>query len=170
MENKKDRFGGPVLWAEEISKKGAVFKVEILHLKPEYAKRLISHKKIVLPPAYIEEDHREQKMGWLRLILGFLKTFWWVVVLVLAFIATGILLVINFGKRGQIDNAANSKTKKLVEIVAERVHDAVTDVKVERAIISERTSVKRQEIEEIKKEPDGKKRRERLAEILRKSL
>ena len=109
-------------------------------------------------------------MGWLRLILGFLKTFWWVVVLVLAFIATGILLVINFGKRGQIDDTANGKTRKLVEIVADRVHDAVTDVKVERAIISERTSVKRQEIEEIKKEPDGKKRRERLAEILRKSL
>jgi hypothetical protein len=104
---------------------------------------------------------------WAGIIKNFLRTFWWVVVLILAavlFVIGGFL----FSKR-KTDGGKES-SESFVTVVASRVSDAFTDVKVDRAVIFTKSEAKRQELEEIRKEPDGKKRRERLAAVLRKSF
>jgi len=104
---------------------------------------------------------------WWKIIVGFLKTFWWVLILILA----AILFVIGgflFSKKKIVGDKEVSES--FVNTAVSRVADAVTDVKVDRAIIQTKSEVKRQELEEIRKEPDGKKRREKLAAVLRNSL
>jgi hypothetical protein len=104
-------------------------------------------------------------------ILGHLcKTFWWVIVLILVAVLFGWLYLVNRKKRGQIENMVNDVEPSLVFSVAAKVGEAVTDIKVERAVIGAETIGKRAKLEAIRKEPDGKKRRERLAEVLQGSL
>lgn len=104
----------------------------------------------------------------LKLIGNFLKTFWWVLVLVLVVVFIGWLYLV---KRGGKSSKEEDKTRDTVMgSVATKVKDAVTDVKVDRAVIKAETEMKRKELEEIRQEPDGKKRREKLAGVLSKSL
>jgi len=106
---------------------------------------------------------------WLRLVGNFFKTFWWVIVLVLAviaFVVGGFILVNRKKKSGAYDTTSES----FVKTVTNKVASAVTDIKVEKAVISTKSDMKRKELEEIRKEPDGKKRRDQLAKILQQSL
>lgn len=108
-------------------------------------------------------------MATLRLVWNFVKVFWWVILLALAVLFLGILYLVKRGQKGQTtDNGTSEKT--LIETAASQVASAVTDVKVERAVIGAETKAKREALEEIRKEPDGKKRREKLASVLGKSL
>ena len=109
-------------------------------------------------------------MKWLRVAWGFVKTFWWVILLVLAVVATGVVLILNRRRQHVLADAVSDETPSLVGAAREKVQDAVTDVRIERALIGAKTEVRRAEIEDIRGEPDGVKRRERLADLLRESL
>jgi len=105
-------------------------------------------------------------MPWVMLVYNFLKTFWWVILLVVAvilFICGGFLF------KGKVKVDAETK-ENFVKKVANQVGYAVADVKLERAIIKYKSEAKRSELEEIRAEKDGKKRREKLAEFLEKNL
>lgn len=106
----------------------------------------------------------------LRRIGAFLKTFWWVIVLVLAVVGIGWIYWVKKKSRKQIEDAAKDEAPSLVRSAANRVQSAVTDVKVETAIIKTKSEEQRRDLEEIRQEPDGKKRRERLAALLKDSL
>lgn len=108
--------------------------------------------------------------AWLRLVGNYLKTFWWVIVLVLAallFIFGGFVVVNNKKKKA---TAQGEVTDSFVKSAASKVSDAVTDIKVERAVISTRSEILRTELEKVREEPDGKERREKLADILAQRL
>ena len=106
----------------------------------------------------------------LRRIWSILKTFWWAIVLVVVVVLFGWFYLINRrSKKTSIDSVVD-KTPSLVAKVIDRVQGATTDMKVETAIIKSESNMRRKELEEIRAEVDGKKRRERLADILRKSL
>lgn len=106
----------------------------------------------------------------LRRIWAGIKAFWWVVVLVLAAIVFGWAYLTR-RRRDSGEWVPSVPTKPtIVERVADRVRDAATDVQVETAVIKAESDVRRKELEEVRAEPDGKKRRERLVGILRKSL
>ena len=98
-----------------------------------------------------------------------LRTVWWAIVVVLAvilFIVGGVWL----SRRRKKGSAEDDVIESFVATAANRVKDAVTDVKVETAIIKTDTDMKKEALQELKKEPDGQKRREKLAELLQKSL
>lgn len=106
----------------------------------------------------------------MRMVWGFIRTFWWVIILVIAAILVGWVYLVDRKKRKQLEEAAGDNAPSLVAEATRHVQEAVTDVKVERAIISTESKMKREALEEIRKEPDGKKRRERLASVLQDSL
>ena len=89
--------------------------------------------------------------------------------MVIVAVLFGWLYLVNKKKREDLGKYTDT-AKPFVEVVANRLQGSITDVKVERAIIGSETAMRRQELEEVRKEPDGKKRRERLAGILKKSL
>lgn len=101
---------------------------------------------------------------------GVVKAFWWVILLVLG--AIFLLGFIKRDKRAQIelDDVIEEKPTSFVKIATEKVRDAMTDVKVEQAIIREKASSRREQLAEIRKEPDGKTRRKKLAEVLSASI
>lgn len=104
----------------------------------------------------------------LRLIGNAIKTFWWVIVLVVVAVFLGWLYLVQ--RRGNYSET-NGKTKRtIMNSVVEKVQGAATDVRVERAIIGAETKMMREALEKVRKEPDGKKRREKLANMLQKSL
>lgn len=108
--------------------------------------------------------------AWLRLVGNFCKTFWWILVLVLAvvlFIVGGFIIV--KGKKRKA-SALGKESSSFVQAVAEKVSGAITDIKVEKAVISTKSDMERKELEKVREEPDGKKRREQLAAILAKGL
>jgi len=108
--------------------------------------------------------------AWLRLVGNFFKTFWWIIVLVLAvvlFIVGGFIFVKNRKKKAAI---SGEMSESFVQAVNHKVQGAITDIKVERAVIATKSDMERKELEEVRKEPDGEKRRERLAAILAKGL
>lgn len=100
----------------------------------------------------------------LNLVLGALRTFWWAIVLVVIVVLFGWIYLVNRKKGETVPNT------RIMDSVVNLVKDAVTDVKVEHAIISTKSENERSEIEEVRNEPDGKKRRERLAAILSRSI
>jgi hypothetical protein len=108
--------------------------------------------------------------SWLRIAWNGARTFWWAIVLVIVAVLFGWLYLVKKGKQGRVDSVSSDVAKPFVEVVANRLQESVTDVKVERAIIGSETAMRRKELEEVRKEPDGKKRRERLAGILKKSI
>ena len=108
--------------------------------------------------------------AWMRMVGHFVRTFWWVIVLVLVAVLVGVIYLVNRKKRKQIEEAAGDNAPSLVAEATRHVQEAVTDVKVERAIIGAETKMKREELEEIRKEPNGTERRKKLAAVLQKSL
>jgi len=104
------------------------------------------------------------------MVWHFVRTFWWVIVLVLVAVLVGVIYLVNRKKRKQIAEAAGDNAPSLVAEATRHVQEAVTDVKVERAIIGAETKMKREELEAIRQEPNGTKRREKLAAVLAKSL
>ena len=104
-----------------------------------------------------------------RRIWAVIKSFWWVIVLVIVAVLFGWLYLTRRRQSGG-DVSVSSVKPTIVERVADRVRDAATDVQVETAVIKAESDVRRKELEEVRAEPDGKKRRERLVGILRKSL
>ena len=76
-------------------------------------------------------------MKWLRVAWGFVKTFWWVILLVLAVVATGVVLILNRRKQRVLADAVADEAPSLVRAAQEKVQDAVTDVRVERATDTE---------------------------------
>ena len=108
--------------------------------------------------------------AWLRMTGHFIRVFWWVIVLVLVAALVGVIYLVNRKKRQVIAEAAGQNAPSLVAEATRHVREAVTDVKVERAIIGSDTTAKRKELEEIRSEPDGEKRRDRLAALLQKNL
>ncbi len=109
--------------------------------------------------------------AWLRLTGNILKTFWWVIVLIVVAITTagGVIYLVKNRKKKVSENDTRI-TESFVDMAASRVSNAVTDAKVEHAVIKAETTMKKKELENIRKEPDGRKRREKLASILQKSL
>jgi len=108
-------------------------------------------------------------MATLRLAWNSVKVFWWVILLAIAVLFLGILYLVKRNQKGQTKDDGTAE-KTLIETVASQVAVAVTDVKVERAVIGAENKMKREGMEEIRKEPDGQKRREKLAAVLAKSL
>lgn len=109
-------------------------------------------------------------MAYLRMVWNFVRTFWWVVILVIVVLLVGIVYLVNRKKRKDIEAVAGETVPSLIAEATKHVQEAVTDVKVERAIIGADTKAKRKELEEIRKEPSGVKRREKLAAYLQKNL
>lgn len=105
----------------------------------------------------------------LRMIWAFVRTFWWVILLVLAVLFLGILYLVKRSKRGTGVNGGEAE-ETLIQTAINGIQGAVTDVKVERAVIQAETTMRKAELEQIRKEPDGKVRREKLASVLGKSL
>lgn len=110
----------------------------------------------------------------LKVIWNWIKAFWWVIILIVMGV-TGVLFVSrNRKKKSEIawSNGEIPRPEKsnIVEEVVSKIQVSVTDAKVERAIIKTKSETKRQELEEVKKEPDGKIRRKKLAKILSKSI
>lgn len=108
--------------------------------------------------------------SWLRMAGHFLKTFWWVIVLVIVAILVGVAYLADRRKRKALALAEGQNAPSLVAEATRHVQEAVTDVKVERAIIGAESKMKRKELEEIRNEPDGTERRRKLASILERSL
>ena len=106
----------------------------------------------------------------LRRILAGLKAFWLALVLVVVVVLLGWIYLVNKIKKKADGDSIPGETPSLVRIVANRVQDAVTDAKVETAVIKSTSNERRKEIEEIRSEPDGVKRRERLASVLRNGI
>jgi len=104
--------------------------------------------------------------AWVRLAGSWLRTFWWVIVL----IVVGLLGGWWYLKRKKAPLGIEPASQPLIDAVTDKIQDSVTDAKVERAVIKTKSAIQRQRIEEIRKEPDGKKRREKLASILQKSI
>lgn len=104
----------------------------------------------------------------LKIVWNFVRVFWWIIVLVLAvvfFIFGGFYLL-----RGKKKKGESEEVESFVRNVANKVVEATTDVRVEAAIIKTKSTIERENLEDICKEPDGRKRRKRLAAILQKSL
>jgi len=109
---------------------------------------------------------KDKAIAYFRLAWNAIKSFWWIIALVLlAICGLGFLL----GRKKE-DEDGNKIKESMVKNVADKISDAVTDIKVERAIIKEKTNQKKKELEKIREEPDGKKRREQLAVILNNSI
>lgn len=109
--------------------------------------------------------------AWLRLVGNFFKTFWWIFVLILAvvlFIIGGFVLV--QGRKRSQRKKGIAETESFVAAVTHKVQDAVTDIKIEKAVISTKSDMLRGELEKIREEPDGQERRKKLASILQSSL
>lgn len=87
-------------------------------------------------------------------------------ILAVVFFAIGGFYLVNRKKKANEPDEVES----FVRSVANKVAEATTDVKVEAAIIKTKSAIERENLEEIRKEPDGKKRRKRLAALLQKSL
>ena len=107
--------------------------------------------------------------AWLKLIFNFFKTFWWIIVLVFAaiiFVLGGFYI---FRKKESV-NDDEEVGESFVKNVADKVSDSITDIKVEKAIVSTRTEMLRNELEKVREEKDGKERRKKLASILQKSI
>jgi len=94
----------------------------------------------------------------------------WVIMLAVVVMLVGWLYLLKRKDTPDAPESTVKPVKTLVATVTEKVSAAVTDAKVERAVIKTKSDMKRKELEEIRKEPDGKKRREKLASILQKSL
>jgi len=106
----------------------------------------------------------------IRMIWGFLKTFWWVIALVVVVVLVGWIYLVNRKNKRKVEEMAGNEAESLIERVHGQVREAIVDVKIEKAVIGAETAMKRKEMEEIRNEPDGKKRREKLAEALQRSL
>jgi len=105
-----------------------------------------------------------------RWLWNILKAFWWVILLVI-----GAVLLVGFIRKDrkskiELDDVIDEVPSSFVKIATERVKDAMTDVKVEQAIIREKASSKREQLEMIRNEPEGKIRRKRLADVLATSI
>jgi hypothetical protein len=103
-------------------------------------------------------------------IWNVLKMFWWLILLIL-----GAVTVVGFIKRDKkeqeaVEDTASKKSVSYVQVAKQRASEALTDVKVEQAIIKERSTAKKKELEEIRKEPDGVTRRKKLASLLKNNL
>lgn len=103
----------------------------------------------------------------LRRILAALKVVGLCLLFVLVLVLIGWVV---FFRRKQQPQSSGTATVSSVAKVAEAIQGAVTDVKVETAVINTKTEAEREKLEEIRKEPDGKKRRERLASWLSAKL
>jgi len=101
---------------------------------------------------------------------AFARSFWWVIVLVVVAVLVGVVYLVNRKKRKAIEAAAGDNAPSLVAEATRHLQEAVTDVKVERAIIGAETKARREELEAVRKEPNGTERRKKLAAILNKSL
>lgn len=108
--------------------------------------------------------------AWGRVLWNFIRVFWWVIVLLIVVVLFGFVYFINRKKDLRVETETSAKPPSLVTEAMKHVQEAVTDVKVEKAIIKTKTDSKRAELEDIRRELDGEKRRERLAAILKKSL
>jgi Ca2+/Na+ antiporter len=95
------------------------------------------------------------------------KMVWWVILLVVGAIFLVGFIKKNRKEQDEIEEAATEEAVSFVQVAKQKVGDALTDVKVEQAVIKERSKAKRKEIEEIRKEPDGKVRRKKLASLLK---
>lgn len=109
-------------------------------------------------------------MATLRLIWNIVRVFWWAILLVVAIVFLGILYLVKKRKQKTKNEENVGPQRTLIEDVATEVATAVTDVRIERAIIGADTKMRREALEEIRKEPDGEKRRKKLAAVLSKSL
>ena len=110
-------------------------------------------------------------MAWLKMIWNSTIVFWWIIVFVIIMALAICVYLVSWKKKKKQDGMQNGdKAFSLVEAVSKNIQNAITDVKVEKAIIKTKTEAKRAELEDIRRDPDANKRRERLAAILRKSL
>jgi flagellar biosynthesis/type III secretory pathway M-ring protein FliF/YscJ len=103
-------------------------------------------------------------------IWNVLKMAWWAILLVV-----GAIFLIGFIRKNrkeqeETEEAAEEEAVSYVQVAKQKVTEALTDVKVEQAIIKEKSKAKKKELEEIRKEPDGKERRKKLASILKASI
>ena len=88
----------------------------------------------------------------------------------LAVLSIGIFLLIDRRKKKNLDDIASDIEPSIVDIVKDKVSNAVADVRVERAIIDTKSEARREELRSIQKETDVEKKRARLADMLQRSL
>jgi len=101
------------------------------------------------------------KMAW-----HILRTFWWVIILVVVAILVGGIYILNRKKRVKIEHSPGENAPSLVVEATRHVQEAVTDFRIEKAIIGTRMDTKRRMLEDIRRDPSGERRRERLANLL----
>jgi hypothetical protein len=107
-------------------------------------------------------------MSLIRIVWNFIKTFWWALVLGVLVILVGWFYLVK--RKGRSGLETSEGDISLIGNVVSKVQGAVTDIRVEKAVIGAETSMRREELIEIRKEPDGVKRRDRLASVLKNSL
>jgi membrane protein implicated in regulation of membrane protease activity len=108
-------------------------------------------------------------VSFLKVAWGWLKSFGWLLLLVLV----GAFLFYEYvGKKRRSKRADVSGEigVSITEEVAEKFKDSVADVRIETAVIKARTQDRRDELEDVRQVKDGKERRSKLAAILRKSI
>jgi hypothetical protein len=103
-----------------------------------------------------------------RWLWGICRTFWWVLILI-AVTVLGVGFIRRRDKKAQkaIEEVATEETTSLVQVATQKIQSAVTDIKIEQAIIKTETAKERKKLEEIRKEPDEKKRRKKLSSRLK---
>lgn len=101
---------------------------------------------------------------------GIVKAAWWIIAAIVS-----ALLVIGFirkDKKAQsdIDDMIGEKPQSFVKAAMERASDAITNAKVDVAIVKTQTADKRLALEDIRNEPNGQERRKRLAAEIAKGI
>jgi acetyl-CoA carboxylase alpha subunit len=111
----------------------------------------------------------------LNRVWAFIRVFWWVIVLVLSVVvAAAVMIIWKVAGKGKKFDSSMKPTSilegGLVSAVTENIQGAVTDVKVETAVIKTKSEAEREKLAEIKGDPDPKSRRDKLADYLRKNI
>jgi hypothetical protein len=103
-------------------------------------------------------------------VWGIVKVAWWAILLVI-----GVVFLIGFIRKNRkereiLDDSAEDKAISYVQIAKQKVSEAIVDVKVEQAIVKEKSSVGRKELEAIRSEPDKVARRDKLAKFIKSKI
>jgi hypothetical protein len=95
-----------------------------------------------------------------------LKDYWWIFSLSVVFIIFGFF---HLKKRGN-GKYGEKNNDSVIDNVANCIQPATANVMVDNAVIKTKSDVKRQEVEDIRSDPDSKKRKERIVSILKDSI
>lgn len=106
----------------------------------------------------------------LRMAWGFLKVAWWIILLVAGIVAVAFFRRKDKVETIEIDDVIDEKPTSFSSSARERIDRALVDVRIEKAIIQERSQAKRKELDAIKLENDDEKRLVKLAAFLQENL